>query len=105
MQQALADFLRCLALERNASPHTVKSYREDLQQALEFFEKSLGTPTAPVSRIGTRNLVPPVATSSVNSSSPSAKATSSASRVLPTWVHRASTAVIVRPWAEPEIHR
>ena len=37
MEQALADFLRHLGLEKNASAHTVKSYREDLTQALEFF--------------------------------------------------------------------
>jgi integrase/recombinase XerC len=37
MEQALAEFLRHLGVERNASPHTVKSYREDLTQALEFF--------------------------------------------------------------------
>ena len=37
MEEALADFLRYLALEKNASTHTVKSYREDLTQALEFF--------------------------------------------------------------------
>src|SRR5262245_55005861 len=41
MQQALAEFLRHLALERNASAHTVKSYREDLTQALEFFRGRL----------------------------------------------------------------
>jgi site-specific recombinase XerD len=29
----LADFLRHLSLEKNASAHTVKSYREDLTQA------------------------------------------------------------------------
>jgi integrase/recombinase XerC len=37
MQEALAEFLRSLALERNASDHTVKSYREDLTQVIEFF--------------------------------------------------------------------
>jgi integrase/recombinase XerC len=37
MEEALAEFLRHLALEKNASEHTVKSYREDLTQALEFF--------------------------------------------------------------------
>jgi integrase/recombinase XerC len=37
MDEALAEFLRSLALEKNASDHTVKSYREDLTQAIEFF--------------------------------------------------------------------
>jgi integrase/recombinase XerC len=37
MEEALAEYLRHLALERNASAHTVKSYREDLTQALDFF--------------------------------------------------------------------
>ncbi len=37
MEEALAEYLRHLALEKNASGHTVKSYREDLTQALEFF--------------------------------------------------------------------
>jgi integrase/recombinase XerC len=37
MDEALAEYLRYLALEKNASVHTVKSYREDLTQALEFF--------------------------------------------------------------------
>jgi integrase/recombinase XerC len=37
MQEALADYLLYLSLEKNASAHTVKSYREDLNQALEFF--------------------------------------------------------------------
>src|SRR5581483_10678634 len=41
MDEALAEFLRHLALERNASAHTVKSYREDLTQALEFFRGRL----------------------------------------------------------------
>jgi integrase/recombinase XerC len=43
MDDTLADFLRHLALERNASAHTVKSYREDLSQALEFFRNRLGS--------------------------------------------------------------
>jgi integrase/recombinase XerC len=37
MEEALAEFLRHLALEKNASAHTVKAYREDLNQALAFF--------------------------------------------------------------------
>ena len=37
MDAAIADFLRYLALEKNASELTVKSYREDLTQAAEFF--------------------------------------------------------------------
>src|SRR5271170_5737555 len=37
MEEALAEFLRSLALEKNASDHTVKSYREDLTQAIDFF--------------------------------------------------------------------
>ena len=36
MDKALAEFLRHLGLEKNASEHTVKSYREDLTQALSF---------------------------------------------------------------------
>jgi integrase/recombinase XerC len=42
MDAALADFLQHLALEKNASAHTVKSYREDLTQALTFFRTRLG---------------------------------------------------------------
>jgi integrase/recombinase XerC len=54
MDETLAEFLRHLALERNASEHTVKSYREDLTQALGFFTEKLGT-TAP-ERLTTRVL-------------------------------------------------
>jgi integrase/recombinase XerC len=36
VNEALAEFLRYLALERNASELTVKSYREDLSQAIDF---------------------------------------------------------------------
>ena len=38
MHDLLADYLRHLAFEKNASAHTVKSYREDLNQAVGFFE-------------------------------------------------------------------
>jgi integrase/recombinase XerC len=41
MEEALAEFLRHLALEKNASAHTVKSYREDLTQALEFLRTKM----------------------------------------------------------------
>jgi integrase/recombinase XerC len=47
MQQALAEFLRHLGLEKNASAHTVKSYREDMTQALEFFRGKLGESATP----------------------------------------------------------
>jgi integrase/recombinase XerC len=48
MEEALAEFLRHLSLEKNASAHTVKSYREDLVQALTFFRnKTAGKPLQP----------------------------------------------------------
>jgi integrase/recombinase XerC len=42
MDAALAEYLHYLAQEKNASGHTVKSYREDLTQAVEFFKTKLG---------------------------------------------------------------
>src|SRR5262245_59185456 len=48
MEAALADFLRHLGVEKNASAHTVKAYREDLTQAVEFFRTRLsGRPFTP----------------------------------------------------------
>jgi integrase/recombinase XerC len=41
LEQGLAEFLTHLGLERNASDKTVKSYREDLSQALEFARERL----------------------------------------------------------------
>jgi integrase/recombinase XerC len=41
MEEALADYFLHLSLEKNASAHTVKSYREDLTQALAFFQGRL----------------------------------------------------------------
>jgi integrase/recombinase XerC len=41
MEEAVAEFLRHLGVEKNASAFTVKSYREDLTQAIEFFRGRL----------------------------------------------------------------
>lgn len=56
MQQAIADFLRHLGVEKNASEHTVKSYREDLTQAAEFFKERLGNPAPRPAQLSTRLL-------------------------------------------------
>jgi integrase/recombinase XerC len=56
MEEALADFLRHLALEKNASALTVKSYREDLTQALEFFRTRLAGRPAATEQLTTRLL-------------------------------------------------
>jgi integrase/recombinase XerC len=56
MDEALAEFLRHLALEKNASPHTVKSYREDLAQAVGFFRTRLGQQDPAPDRLTTRVL-------------------------------------------------
>jgi integrase/recombinase XerC len=56
MHEALAEFLRHLALEKNASAHTVKSYREDLTQAVGFFQERLGDKQAGPERLTSRVL-------------------------------------------------
>ena len=55
MDEALADFLRHLGLEKNSSAYTVKSYREDLTQAVGYFREKLA-PVATPSRITTRHV-------------------------------------------------
>ncbi len=56
MEEALAEFLRHLALEKNASAHTVKSYREDLTQAVTFFRAKLGSSNPTPGQLSTRLL-------------------------------------------------
>jgi integrase/recombinase XerC len=55
MDEALADFLRHLGLEKNSSAYTVKSYREDLTQAIGYFREKLA-PIATPSRINARHV-------------------------------------------------
>ena len=56
MDECLAEFFRYLALEKNASDLTVKSYREDLTQAVDFFRsQGLGNSPKP-SQITSRHL-------------------------------------------------
>jgi integrase/recombinase XerC len=43
MHDLLADYLRHLAVERHASAHTVKSYREDLTQAVGYFQTQVSS--------------------------------------------------------------
>lgn len=42
LQAAITRFLKYLAVERNASQYTVKSYREDLEHLVEFFIEQQG---------------------------------------------------------------
>jgi integrase/recombinase XerC len=56
MRESLAEFLRHLGVEKNASTHTVKSYREDLTQAVTFFQEKLATPDPKTAQLSTRLL-------------------------------------------------
>lgn len=56
MQAELADYLRHLGVEKNASAYTVKSYREDLTQAVEFFGQHLGGAEVKPRQISTRHV-------------------------------------------------
>lgn len=56
MDDALAEFLRHLAQEKNASAHTVKAYREDLTQAVDFCRTRLGEKQPGLDRLTTRLL-------------------------------------------------
>ena len=50
MQRQIAQFLTYMRVERGASDYTVKSYREDLIAAADYFSEEDGTCPAPVPR-------------------------------------------------------
>lgn len=56
MEETLAEFLRHLGLEKNSSAHTIKSYREDLTQALDFFRTRCGGQAPRPEQVNTRLL-------------------------------------------------
>jgi integrase/recombinase XerC len=47
VQSAIARFLQYLAVERNASDLTIKSYREDMGQLIEYFSQTRGSAPKP----------------------------------------------------------
>lgn len=47
MQDTTARFLRYLKIERNSSDYTIKSYREDLEILIEYFQDTLGRVPTP----------------------------------------------------------
>jgi integrase/recombinase XerC len=56
MENALGEFLRHMALEKNSSAHTDKSYLEDLTQALTFFRTRLSDKDPALKHLNTRLL-------------------------------------------------
>src|SRR4051812_40639501 len=56
MRDSLTEFLRHLGVEKNSSAHTVKSYREDLTQALDFFRQKLGVDSPRPAKVSARLL-------------------------------------------------
>lgn len=56
LERGLAEFLTHLGLERNASPQTVKSYREDLSQVLHFLREKTGLSVLHAAEWNTRSL-------------------------------------------------
>ncbi len=56
LEKALADFFLHLSLEKNASAQTVKSYREDLTQSLDFLRQQNKTTFSEIKDWNTRSL-------------------------------------------------
>jgi integrase/recombinase XerC len=56
MHDAVEQFLQYLRVERNASPLTIKSYREDLASLEEYLRQSYGGAVLPASAITTLDL-------------------------------------------------
>lgn len=56
LERAFAEFLTHLGIEKNSSEHTVKSYREDLTQALQFLRNHLAQDSLQPRDWNTRNL-------------------------------------------------
>jgi integrase/recombinase XerC len=56
LEHGLAEFLTHLGLEKNSSPQTVKSYREDLTQCLQFLRTHLALTSLQAASWNTRNL-------------------------------------------------
>ena len=55
MTEALASFLNHLVVEKNASEHTTKAYRDDLSQAINYFRTQLGK-DAGIKQVSTRTV-------------------------------------------------
>ncbi|MEN0111192.1 MAG: site-specific integrase, partial [Planctomycetota bacterium] len=49
MRRQIGQFLRGLERERNASPHTIKAYREDLSSLAEYLADDSGRTPEPAS--------------------------------------------------------
>ncbi len=56
MNQALAGYLRHLSLEKNSSELTVKSYREDLTQSINFLRGHTALPNLSPKQVTTRHV-------------------------------------------------
>lgn len=56
MNKALAGFLRHLNLEKNSSEFTVKSYREDLSQAINFLRGHTGNQALTPAQVSSRHV-------------------------------------------------